>query len=97
MNLGGKVDYQPFPVVIQCDKELYAQLSAYLHQTIAGKEVLRGDALVNIVDRHCPEIYQMALDQGFKFVPSRNTKSLEQRPPDLRFNVERIADRDQSL
>lgn len=91
MNLGGKVDYQPFPVVIQCDKDLYAQLSSYLHQTISGKPVLRGDALVNIVDRHCPEIYQMALDKGFQFIPSRNTAALEQIPPDLRFNVVRIS------
>lgn len=74
---------------IQCDKVLYDRIATHLHLSISGKPVFYTDSLTDLVRRHCPDIYEMAAEAGFKFLPSTDPKQLEQRPPDLRFAIVR--------
>jgi hypothetical protein len=75
--------------LIQCDKELYIRIATTLQHAITGKSVLAGDSLVDMVDRHCPEIYDMATEAGFRFVPNTDPAFLEQEPPQVWFDVVR--------
>lgn len=73
--------------VIECDKELLGKLSTKLQFAITGKTVFFTDSLVDLVKRHCPEIYDMAKEAGFRFVPSSDSSELEQFPPRIWFDV----------
>jgi hypothetical protein len=75
--------------LIQCDKELYIKIATTLQHAITGKSVLAGDSLVELVDRHCPEIYDIAAEAGFRFEPNTDPAFLEQSPPQVWFDVVR--------
>jgi hypothetical protein len=63
-----------------------------LHQDrndAAARHHWHGDSLVELVDRHCPEIYDIAAEAGFRFVPNTNPEFLEQQPPQVWFDVVR--------
>lgn len=76
--------------VIECDKELYIKLSTHLQFSITGKPAYYSDSLVDLVRRHCPDIYAMAEEGGFRFIPSSNKDELLQSPIDIRFDVLRL-------
>jgi len=80
------------PAIIQCDMELLTKLSTRLQFATVGQNVYYSDTLKDLVDRHCPDIYDMAKDAGFKFIPSTNKEDLVSKPPDLRFDVIRVAE-----
>lgn len=62
--------------IIECDPELYTGLCTTLQHAITGKPVYYGDSLKDIVDRHCPVLYELAKDEGFHFVPSSDSGEL---------------------
>jgi hypothetical protein len=77
--------------VIQCDKELLMRLSTTLQFAITGKPVWYSDNLADLVKRHCPEIYDIAKEAGFRFIPSTDAADLTYKPPRIWFDVIRDA------
>jgi hypothetical protein len=75
--------------LVQCDKDLYIKIATTLQHAITGKNVLAGDSLVELIDRHCPGIYDIATEAGFRFVPNPGPEFLEQQPPQVWFDVVR--------
>lgn len=77
--------------VIECDKDLYIKISTDLQHSITGKPVYLTESLVDLVNKHCPHLYDLAEEKGFKFVPSDDASLFEQHPIDIRFDIIRIA------
>lgn len=75
---------------IECDAALNTKLATHLQFAISGKPVFFTDSLADLIARHCPDIYQLALDKGYRFVPSTNPKDLEAKPPRINFDVIRV-------
>jgi hypothetical protein len=75
--------------LIQCDPDLYVKICTTLQHAITGKSVLGGDSLADLVQRHCPELYDMAAESGFRFEPNTDPAFLEQSPPQVWFDVVR--------
>lgn len=77
----------PRPAIIECDGELYIKISTDLQHAITGKPVFYSDSLVDLVRRHCPQLYDLAKDNGYQFVPSDDTACFMKQPLDIRFDV----------
>ena len=75
--------------LIQCDKDLYIRISTTLQHAITGQLFRSTDSLADLVDRHCPEIYEIAAEAGFRFVPNTDPKFLQQQPTEIWFDVVR--------
>ena len=75
--------------LIQCDPDLYVKICTTLQHAITGKSVLAGDSLAELVQRHCPELYDIEADAGFRFEPNTDPAFLEQQPPQVWFDVVR--------
>jgi hypothetical protein len=75
--------------LIQCDPDLYVKICTTLQHAITGKSVLAGDSLAELVQRHCPELYDIAAEAGFRFEPNTDPEFLEQSPPRVWFDVVR--------
>lgn len=78
--------------IIECDADLYCEISSTLQFALSGKPVFYTDSLADLVNRHCPELYDLAEENGFRFIPSNDMSELEQTPPDIRFDVIRITE-----
>lgn len=76
-------------VVIECDPDLYAEIVGCLQNSIAGKTIFYGDSLGDIVRRHCPDVFEMAVRRGFRFVPNPESAWLEQIPVQIWFDIVR--------
>lgn len=74
---------------IHCDDRLYCRIAGDLHNALVGKPVLAGDSLMDLVQRHCPELFEICAANGFKFVPNPEARFLEKRPPDFWFDIVR--------
>jgi hypothetical protein len=70
--------------IIQCDK-------AVGNHAITGKTIWYSDNLAYLVKRHCPEIYEIAKEAGFRFLPSKDANELTHKPPHISFDVVRDA------
>jgi hypothetical protein len=79
----------PPDVIIQCDDKLYGKIAGHVHNALVGKSVLAGDSLISLVERYCPEIYEICAVEGFRFVPNPESDFLERRPPQIYFNIVR--------
>lgn len=75
---------------IECEQDLYIQIATRLQHAITGKNVYYGDSLVDLVNRHCPDLYDTAKAKGFSFVPSPDKEALLQMPMGIWFDVVRI-------
>lgn len=77
--------------VIECDKELFTEVSTTLQFAITGKSYVPGVSTVaGLVALHCPELFDVCAAKGFKFVPSTDADDLKGIPPDIRFDIVRI-------
>jgi hypothetical protein len=76
-------------VVIECDGHTYSIIAGTIHNALAGKPVIFGDNLEDLVKRHCPEVYGLAASHGYKLVPNLNCAYMEQSPPQVWFDVVR--------
>ena len=81
--------------VIDCakDSDLYVTILSTLQNKLAGKPIYYSDHLGDLVNRHCPELYTIADDAGFRFVPSDDKGELTQNPPQFWFDVIRKDER----
>ena len=77
----------PKVAIIECDKETLIDIATKLQFAITGKKILFSDSMVDIVKRHCPDIYQFAADRGFRFIPSDDKDELVKRPPNICFDI----------
>lgn len=73
--------------VIECDKELEIKLSMTVQHAITGQTVWYSDSLTDLVNRHCPEVYDIAKEAGFVFIPSSDPSELTYKPPRIWFDV----------
>jgi len=78
--------------IIQCSKEFAQELANKLQFAITGHPIWYSDSLVDLVNRHCPDIYDMAKEAGFRFVPSSDAAELTHKPPRIWFDVIRNTD-----
>lgn len=46
-------------------KELSQRVGAMINTGIAGKGIMRGDTLRDLVERHCPEVQTVAAEYGY--------------------------------
>lgn len=79
----------PRAKIVQCDKKLLQKLSTTLQFAITGKPVFYSDHLADLVNRHCPELYDIAKEAGFRFIPSTDAAELTHKPPHIWFDVVR--------
>ncbi len=77
----------PRAAIIQCDRETFTKIATTLQFAIVGKAIFFSDTLADIVRRHCPEIYQIAEEAGYRFIPSDDKDDLMQVPPNIRFDI----------
>jgi len=78
--------------VVECDKDLFIEVSTTLQHAITGKPIFYSDSLVDLVNRHCPELYEICSDAGFRFVPSNSKDELMESPPSIWFDIIEITE-----
>lgn len=75
--------------IIECgkDSDLYIKIISTLQHSLVGKNIFYSDHLGDLVNRHCPELYDIADQAGFRFVPSSDAGELTQKPPQIWFDL----------
>lgn len=76
----------------ECGPDLYVRIATRLQHAITGQPVFHSDSLVDLVKRHCPDLYAMAKKEGYRFVPSDDKEAFLKTPIDIRFDVIRIVE-----
>lgn len=75
--------------IIECDDELLVDIVAIIQRAFVGKPIFYSDHMECLVKRHCPEVFSIADEAGFMFVPSTDKDELAETPPDFRFDIVR--------
>jgi hypothetical protein len=78
--------------VIECDPELYAEISTKIQCAIVGKPIFLGDSFANLLNRHCVEVQELAKKHGYLIVPNTDKALLESVPPRIAFDIVKIVD-----
>jgi len=73
--------------VIECDGDLLIDISTVVTFALAGKPIFYSDTMADLVDRHCPEVYEMADEAGYRFLPSNDKEELMVTPPEFWFDI----------
>lgn len=76
--------------VVTIPQELADTISATVVNAVVGKPIYHSDTMKDLVNRHCPEVYDMAKQAGCEFVPDDTEEPLLTRPPDLRWEIKRL-------
>lgn len=76
--------------IVQCDDDLYREVVETLRDALCGEYIYEGDSLTDLVARHCPELYEMCGESGYRFIPSSDPSDLMETPPSLWFDIIRI-------
>lgn len=72
---------------LECSPELYIRICTTLQHALTGQPVYYSDSLVDLVRRHCPEIHDIAAEEGCEVVVNDDQKLMTLEPPDIRFDV----------
>lgn len=56
---------------------------------LIGKPIYHSDTMKDLIDRNCPEVYEIAKAGGYAFVPDETKEPLLKSPPDLRYDMVR--------
>lgn len=76
----------PRPPRIDCPMEVFQDISTALQFRITGQEVRLGDTLVDLVERHCPEVYAKAEALGYRLnlnLEQNDEWALTRSPPEV--------------
>lgn len=73
--------------IISCDQELYIEISTHLQHSLTGHNIFYSDSLKDLVKRHCPELYDIANEAGYIFIPSDDKEELMANPPEFWFDI----------
>jgi hypothetical protein len=74
---------------VDCDGELYGKIAGSIQNALTGQNIFYSDSLVDLIRRHCPDVYDIAQEAGFVFVPSNDKDDLTKQPPEIWFDVVR--------
>lgn len=77
--------------IIDCgkDSQLYIDIATTLQHSLTGKKIFFSDHLGDLVNRHCPQLYDIADQAGFRFIPSNDKGELLHKPPQFWFDIVR--------
>lgn len=70
-------------------REVADSIRAMVLGAVVGKPIFYSDTMKDLINRHCPEVYDVAEAAGCEFVPDSTEEPLLKRPPDLRWEIKR--------
>jgi hypothetical protein len=73
--------------VVECDDDLYIEVATTLQHSITGQPIFYSDTLVDMVKRHCPQLYDICRAEGYSFIPSDSKDELMESPPSVWFDI----------